>query len=134
MAGSTNQAGSSKKTVLLILVLLLVAAGMFAVWKSSQKAPSGGEKIITVNVSCKDEGWSYTYQTDLDYLGELLVNEGLIAGEEGPYGLFVKTVDGITVEGNDWWSLSCNGKDAETGVDSVLIEDGSTYTWTYVAG
>ena len=118
MTNPSPKAASSKKILIGIIVLILLAAGMFFLWKSSQAAPSEGGKAITVTVihSGGDEA-EFSYQTDLTYLGELLQSEGLISGEEGPYGLFVDTVDGETVSGSDWWSLACNGEAAQTGVE-----------------
>ena len=72
-----------------------------------------------------------------EYLGPLLVNEGLISGTEGAYGLYVDTVDRETADysvDNSWWKLSGNGEDSQVGVDEVVIHDGDQYTWTYTAG
>ena len=46
---------------------------------------------------------------------------GLIEGEDSEYGLFVKTVDGITAneDNQEWWSLTIDGEMAMTGVDST---------------
>ncbi len=130
---------SKQKWPILGLIILLVAAGIFyAVWRTNRPAPQAGEKAITVEVVHGDGSEkSFTYQTDEEYLGALLQEEGLISGTESEYGLYVTTVDGETADydadGAYWW-LSCNGEDAQTGADQVVIQDGDVYTWTYTVG
>ena len=119
----------------LVCVLALV---MFGVWKSQQKAPAEGRKTITVEVTHSDgSSREFTYETDKEYLGELLEEEGLISGTESAYGLFVDTVDGEKADydaGGAWWRLTCEGNAAETGADAVALEDGKTYGWVYTTG
>ena len=130
---------SKQKWPVLGLIVLLAGAGIFyAVWRTSRPVPQAGEKEITVEVVHGDGSEkSFTYQTDEEYLGALLQDEGLIAGTESEYGLYVTTVDGETADydadGAFWW-LSCNGEDAQTGADQVVIADGDVYTWTYTVG
>ena len=79
----------------------------------------------------------FAYHTDLEYLGDLLQQEGLISGSEGEYGLFVETVDGEPVDyhrDQSWWRLTCNGEDATTGADAVVLHDGDQYAWFYTTG
>lgn len=108
------------------------------IWYASRPAPVQGTKTITVQVVHSDgSDRSFTYVTDREYLGEVLTDEGLISGSEGAYGIFVDTVDGETAlwaVDQGWWRLSCNGQDAETGADSVVIQDGDAFVWTYTIG
>lgn len=116
----------------------VLALGLWTVWQSSRPETSEGTKTVTVEVTHSDQTTrEFTYQTDLEYLGELLEQEGLISGSEGAYGLFVDTVDGETADyGRDggWWRLTCNGEDASTGADQVMLRDGDAYVWTYTTG
>lgn len=126
------------KIILAVVAFCVVVAALFAVWKLTRPEPQAGSKQVTVEVVHSDgETAEFTYQTDLEYLGELLQQEGLISGTESEYGLFVDTVDGevadYSVDGSYWW-LSCNGEDSQVGVDSVVIQDGDVYTWTYTTG
>lgn len=127
-----------KKTVVSVVAFCAAVLVLLGVWHSTRPEAQTGVKSITVEVVHKDGSeTSFAYETDLEYLGELLKREGLISGTEGQYGIFVDTVDGEAavweVDGG-WWSLACNGEDAQTGVDDVVIEDGSVYTWTYRNG
>lgn len=78
----------------------------------------------------------FPVSTTAETLGEALEAEGLIAGEESSYGLFVTTVDGETVdEGNqEWWCLTKGGGMVTTGVDSTEVSDGDVYELTFTVG
>ncbi len=65
-------------------------------------------------------------------VGEALVNEGLISGENGQYGLMVDTVNGQKYDYNEdgaYWAFHINGEYAMTGVDSTPIKDGEVYSF-----
>ena len=58
---------------------------------------------------------------------------GLIEGEEGPYGLYVKKVNGITADydvNGTYWAFYVNGTMAPTGVDMTEIVEGESYGFT----
>ena len=108
-----------------LAVLLVVLA---AVWFSTRPATSAGSKTITVEVVHKDESTkSFTYTTDEEYLAEVLVSEGLVPDNQGPYGLYILEVDGeeaVYEEDGAYWSLSQNGEAAATGASEVPVHDG----------
>ncbi len=120
-----------------ILALALALTMVFALCACGEKQTAADTKTVTVTVvhgdgSTKD----FTVKTDKELLGEALTDEKLIEGENGPYGLFVKTVDGETVDdaNQEWWCLTKGGESVETGVDSTPVEDGATYEWTLMVG
>lgn len=116
----------------------VLALALFSIWRFTRPEPVAGGKTVTVEVTHSDGAQAeFTYQTDLEYLGELLEQEDLISGSESAYGLFVDTVDGETADyaaDGGWWRLTCNGEDAETGADSVVLRDGDVYGWFYTTG
>lgn len=130
-----------KTTSILLGLCVLGAAGFLGITALSSKPTDSKDvdkekqKSLTVEVIHKDgTKATYEYVTDQSYLGDLLLEEGLIAGEEGPYGLFVKEVDDEKSnfeQDGSWCQLLTDGKPADQGVDETLIEDGSVYTWTY---
>lgn len=128
----------NKRGILAAVLVLVLALVMFGVWKSRQPEPVEGMKTVTVEVIHSDgNGKTFTYETEEEYLGALLKNEGLISGTESAYGLFVDTVDGEKADydrDGAWWKLTCQGNDAETGADAVLLEDGGVYGWVYTTG
>jgi len=120
------------------LLFLALAVALCVIWQASRPGTASGEKHITVEVVHKNgDDVEFSYDTNEGYLGAVLVNEGLISGSEGAYGLYVETVDGETADysvDGGWWKLSCNGEDSQLGVDSVPVNDGDRYTWTYTTG
>lgn len=75
---------------------------------------------------------SYEINTDQTTVGDALVELGLIAGDESDYGLYVKTVNGITVDydtDGKYWAFYVDGEYAQNGVDATDITPGATYTF-----
>lgn len=71
-----------------------------------------------------------TVKTDEETVGAALLALGVIAGEDSEYGLYVKTVNGITLDydtDGKYWAFYIDGEYAMTGVDSTDVVDGSTY-------
>lgn len=75
---------------------------------------------------------AFEISTDKTVVGEALQELNLIQGEEGPYGLYVKTVNGITVDYDTdgmYWAFYINGEMAPTGVDMTEIKPDETYAF-----
>ena len=89
-----------------------------------------GAKTITVEVKAADQIVTFTVKTDKDTVGAALIEHNLIAGEDGAYGLYVKTVNGILADydvDQSYWAFYIDGKYAMTGVDKTAITEGVTY-------
>ena len=74
----------------------------------------------------------FEIHTDEKTVGAALLSLGLIAGEDSEYGLYVKTVNGVTVDYDQdgkYWAFYVDGEYAATGVDSTDITAGATYTF-----
>lgn len=74
----------------------------------------------------------YKIHTDRKKVGEALSELGLIAGEDSEYGLYVKTVNGVTADydtDKTYWAFYVNGEYAQSGVDTTDIVDGDTYSF-----
>lgn len=72
----------------------------------------------------------FEVHTDKEIVGEALLELELITGDAGPYGLYVKTVNGITADydvDKTYWAFYVNGEYAMTGVDTTKIEENTTY-------
>ena len=73
-----------------------------------------------------------TVSTDAETLGQALLDLGVIAGEDSDYGLYVKTVNGETLDYDKdgaYWALYVGDQYATTGVDSTELEPGETYSF-----
>ena len=93
-----------------------------------------GSKTVVVEVAAGDNTVTFTVKTDKDTVGEALIEHGLIAGEEGPYGLYVKVVNGITADydiDQSYWSFYISGEYAMTGIEKTDITEGTTYKLEY---
>ena len=98
---------------------------------------TAGSKTITVTVVHGD-GTSndITVSTDAENLRDALEAEGIIAGEDSSYGMFVQTVDGETADDGEqeWWCLTKGGEMWNYGVDDTEIADGDVYEFTLTVG
>lgn len=129
-----NKHTTASRGLTLLLALMLVVTS-FAGCTGGKTTP--GAKTITLQVVHKDGSQKeFTVSTDAEYLGEALKREELIAGDEGEYGLYVKTVDGETVDdaNQEWWCLTKDGEMPSSGVDTTPIADGETYVFTLTVG
>lgn len=74
----------------------------------------------------------FEIHTDKTTVGEALLELELIAGDESEYGLYVKTVNGITADYDKdgvYWAFYVNDEYAQTGVDSTNITEGDSYSF-----
>lgn len=91
----------------------------------------GDTKFTLTVVDREGSETRFEIHTDKKTVGEALVEIGLIAGEEGEYGLFVKTVNGITVDYDKdgaYWAFYVNDEYAMAGIDSTVITEGDSYS------
>ena len=75
---------------------------------------------------------AFEIHTDKTTVGDALLEVELIAGEAGDYGLYVKTVNGITADydvDQTYWAFYINNEMAMTGVDATDVEAGATYSF-----
>lgn len=74
----------------------------------------------------------FEIHTDKETVGEALLELELIDGEESEYGLYVKTVNGITADYDKdgvYWAFYINGEYASTGVSETPVTEGETYSF-----
>lgn len=94
------------------------------------KTFGNGEKTFTLAVIAEGHSVTFTIYTNEEFLGAALLAHDLIAGEEGAYGLYVKTVNGILADydvDQTYWSIEQNGSPLMTGVDMTPIQNGAHY-------
>ncbi len=105
-----------------------------AVYKTDT-AFGNGEKTVSVNVKAGDKSVIFTIKTDKNTLGDAMTEHGLIAGDKSEYGLYLKTVNGITADYDKdgaYWSFNDgNGAMMPVGVDGAEIKDGEKYELVY---
>ena len=139
-----------KKTISILLAVLCIIT-LFAGCR--EKAPvyvdgtvrytedvtlGSGSKTITVTVK-DNEGKAvvFTIKTDAKTVGEALLDNEVIAGDEGAYGLYIKVVNGLRADYDKdraYWAFTINGEMAMTGVDQTDLTDGGVYELVYTVG
>ena len=107
------------------------------VWENathlSDKEFGKGNVTVTVKVEAEEQSVTFTIHTDKETLGDALLEHDLIAGEKGPYGLYVKTVNGMLADydvDQTYWSFTKNGELMMVGIDGAAITDGECYELT----
>ena len=89
-----------------------------------------GAQVISVVVDDQEETVEVEVHTDSENVGDALEQLGLIAGEEGPYGLYVKEVNGTRADYNEdgvYWAFYVDGEYASSSVDQTPVEEGAVY-------
>lgn len=128
---------SQKSVIIAAIVFVVLIVGALAAWKMTAPKGTEGAKAYTFTVvDAAGEEKVFKLRTDEEMLGDALMNEGLLEGEEGQYGLYVKTVNGITADeaNQEWWCLTKGGEAVMTGVDTTPVEDGAAYEFTLTVG
>ncbi len=86
----------------------------------------------------KDESTkTFTYHTDAEYLGEVILAEGLVKGAQGDYGLYITEVDGesaVYETDSAYWAFYQGGEYANQSVDQTPINDGDAFSLVYTIG
>lgn len=135
---------NAKKLLSLLLVFVLIAAaaltGCSGAPAETTEAPQPGGAVTEVGEGAKTfeltvvdkEGVTHPYliHTDAETVGEALVALELIAGEQGPYGLYIKSVLGQTLDYETdgmYWGFYVGGEYGMVGVDLTPIEEGVVY-------
>lgn len=129
----------SALSLVLVAAMVLMFAGCGQNPNEETPEPSSNqqevqEKSFTFEVTELD-GTKKEFQVKYDTeksVGEALVNEELISGEVGQYGLMVDTVNGQKYDYNEdgaYWAFYINGEYAMTGVDATEITDGTVYSF-----
>ncbi len=93
-----------------------------------------GEKTFTLEVKIEDQSITFTVNTDADTVGKALLDYSIIEGEDGPYGLYIKKVNGVLADydvNQSYWSFYIDGEYAMSGVDTTEITEGAVYSLVY---
>ena len=129
-----------------LILCIVLAAALALTGCGAQEAPAAettvyesgatigeGDTAFTFTVTDGEgEEASFTVNTDDETVGQALLDAGILAGEDGPYGLYVKTVNGITADydvDGTYWAFYVDGEYAMTGVDTIDVTPGTTYSF-----
>ena len=122
-----------KKLISLLLVMVMVL-GLVGCGNAESKEPkepkATGASFTVVVADLEGKETTFEYTSDKATVGEALIAEGLIEGHETEYGLYVDSVNGVTLDWDKdgkYWAFYIDGEYAMTGVDTTEITEGATY-------
>ncbi len=138
-----------KKILSLLLCIVLIAATALFTIGCNDNSNRSENPLSSGNVSVTELGsgqnafdftvidkegraTAFKIKTNKTTVGDALLENSLIEGEESKYGLYVKTVNGLTLDYNldgYYWSFYVDGKYASSGVDSTDISATSKYAF-----
>lgn len=97
----------------------------------------GATVFTCVVVDLEGSETPFEIHTDETTVGAALLALGLIAGDEGDYGLYINTVNGITADWDadmTYWAFYVNGEYAMSGVDYTEIDTNAEYSLVLTKG
>jgi hypothetical protein len=124
-----------KKVVLIVLsiVLMLSFSGCTVINDDALNESDGTVKEFTFTAVLPDGTEKiFELKSDLKTVGDVLIKEGIISGEKGAYGLYIKKVCDITLDDEKdkmYWAFYVNGSYATNSVDKTKIEEGFKYSF-----
>lgn len=131
-----EKANRSRAPIIALLVLVAAAGAVLAFWLARRpEAADAGTKVLAVQVihgsgSVKD----FAVRTDADNLAQALLEHAPLGvkGSDGPFGLYIQTVDGETASDAEqtFWSISRDGAALTVGASAQPIADGEHYELT----
>jgi hypothetical protein len=134
----------NKKILIAVVALVALIAVMAGIWwgtnmfaKGGVESAGEGEKTITVEVVHSDGSTkTFTYHTNVEYLGTVLYGAELIKAEGVDDGMF-NIVDGEKADWNvdqGYWAVYEGTEYATTGIDQIVIADGDSFSLVYTIG
>ncbi len=135
-----------KKLMSLVLCFVLIAAlalvttgcgdkesndAVVGTITDGQTLGTGATKFTLKVVDVEGKEISAEINTDEKTVGAALTALNLIAGEQGEYGLYIKTVNGVTLDyekDGKYWAFYVDGDYAMESADLTEIVPGTTYT------
>lgn len=136
-----KKTGLFKSLSLSVCIVLIAVTALFTTGCNDSKTVSTPSEAqvssqtaeFTFKVTDADgKETDFTINTDKKTVGEALLDKGLIAGDESEYGLYVKTVNGVTLDYDKdgmYWAFYENGQYASKGVDSTEVTAGAEYAF-----
>ena len=106
-------------SLILIVLIAAMVLSLAACGSKDEGVTYAQTKSFTFEVVDPDGNLStFQIESDAATVGEALMAEELVLGEDGPYGLYVKTVNGITLDYDThgmYWAFYVNGEYGMSG-------------------
>lgn len=108
-----------------------------AVFADGDEVGTGANALLVSVTDAQGAVTRITVHTDAANLADALLQVGLLEGEQGAYGLYIKRVNGLRADydlDKAYWALYSNGEMLMTGASDTPIADGQHYEFVYTAG
>ncbi len=121
-----------------LMVICVFTVGCSATQNDSSLADAVAElKEISVTVVYADESEKvYDIETNAEFLGEAMFEQGLITKKEYESGFYTE-IDGVTADfsvDKSWWCITKGGEMTTVGMNEQPIADGDSFEITYTVG
>lgn len=125
-----------KKIVALLLLAVMMLTGCDGkaknpeILKDGDTIGTGAAAFTFVIEDDQGERITVTVNTDEKTVGDALLKLHVIAGEQGAYGLYVDTVNGVTADyekDQKYWAFYVDGAYAQEGISMTEINPDSVY-------
>lgn len=125
-----------KKLVLIGAAAVFIAACLLVYFFAIAPKPTKGEKQVKLEFEYSNVTYKYDVNTDTDFVFDMLkeVNDALdlnMQTETGEWGEFITSFKNIKQAGGYYYIIYVDGESSMTGVSTLPVEDGKTYTFKY---
>lgn len=106
-----------------------------ALYKEDAEIGEGAHSVL-VEVQIGERSVTLTVKSDRDNLADMLTESGLVEGDNGEYGLYIKKVNGVTADYDTdgaYWGLNKDGESLAVGASFVTVKDGEHYELVYTS-
>ena len=126
----------NKKMLLAVVALVVVIVLMAGAYVLTRPDTMEGSKTVTIVIVHQDGSQKeLSYETDAEYLAELLLEKELVTGYTSEeYGFTIESVDGVTADwavDSAYWALYEGEEYAVTSAAGIVLVDGGVYKLVY---
>lgn len=137
---NTHVSNQQNKVLLAAAIILFLAVVVFfSAYLYFAPQITEGTKTVQIEVLDNEQTLTtYTIHTNAAYLIDAMKDtpKFTFSGYEGPYGLTLITVNGITADwdkDNAYWCIYVNGEMGNYGIDTQPVNDGDCFQFAYTS-
>lgn len=123
-----------RKALIIVLAIIIGMAllGTYNYFVTPETSLDEKEVEIRVKIKKEDINEAFTFTTQEKYLTDLLKEEQKKLGsgfKDSEMGNMVTEMMNYETEGNEFFHISIDDKEAESGADEIVLQDGEIYTF-----
>ena len=115
-----------------LVVVIGLLLGLYFVTRPETQ--DGTKDFTVVVVHGNGDTKEFRYTSDEEMVGTVLIEDGLIQGTEGQWGMYISHVEGeraVYEEDGAYWAFYIGDEYATESVELTPIQDGATYKLVY---